>query len=316
MTKQNDDGKQRRNHSIQSPVLDCYEIVWPQKHKDINAFTTHRTKGISKAPFDSLNLAHHVNDVPQDINSNRAILYRFIEQNNPGFCENKVAWLNQTHSTKVLQTSDVFAKSTNENATSEHATSENATSERSANDADGLISTQAHDVCCVLTADCLPVFIADIDANVVSVVHAGWRGLCNGIIENALTMATKALSALPINQGIGFDALKEKLQVAFGPAIGPCCFEVGQSVKDEFIAHYPDDADCFRLTLQGNNSADNKYHANIYQLAIARAKRYGVKWVGEEPQQCTVCQSSQYYSYRRESVCGRMASVIWRNRVE
>ncbi len=150
--------------------------------------------------------------------------------------------------------------------------------------------TRAHgQVCAVLTADCLPALICDRAGTEVAAVHAGWRGLAAGVLESALQC---------------FQAPAQELMVWLGPAIGAQAFEVGAEVLQAFTQHDPSASQAFVA------SADNKFLADIYQLARQRLQRAGVEAVygGDY---CTYSEPSRFYSYRREHNTGRMASLIW-----
>ena len=158
--------------------------------------------------------------------------------------------------------------------------------------ADASYATQADVVCAVLTADCLPVLFCNRAGDKVAAAHAGWRGLANGVIETTLA---------------ALDAPPESLMVWLGPAIGPQVFEVGAEVRAAFMAHDPEAADAFRPAPGG------RWLADIYQLARQRLARQGVTAVygGGE---CTFADAQRFYSFRRDSITGRMASLIWRVR--
>lgn len=143
--------------------------------------------------------------------------------------------------------------------------------------------------CAVLTADCLPVFVTDSAASVVGIAHAGWRGLGAGVIEALLL----ALAEPP-----------DSLLVYLGPAIGPQAFEVGVETRDFFVNPHPEDAAAFQ------SAGPSKWLADLYLLARQRLRRAGVQRIygGEY---CTYTQSDLFFSYRREGVTGRMASLIW-----
>jgi hypothetical protein len=156
-------------------------------------------------------------------------------------------------------------------------------------EADAVFSRRPGEVCGVLTADCLPLLVTDRAARVVCAVHAGWRGLAAGVVEAAL-----ASLALP----------PRELLVWLGPAIGRDAYEVGDEVREQFVSRCAEDAPAFRRTEQ------DRWLADIYQLARLRLGRLGVGYVGGGDF-CTWSQSSLFYSYRREGVTGRMASLIW-----
>ncbi|ASF44677.1 peptidoglycan editing factor PgeF [Methylovulum psychrotolerans] len=154
--------------------------------------------------------------------------------------------------------------------------------------ADASFTDQAGVVCAVLTADCLPVLVCSADGQKVAAIHAGWRGLAAGIIS-------KTIAALQTT-----DVL-----VWLGPAIGPACFEVGDEVRAAFVAKDP--ANGAEFTAQGGD----KWLADIYGLARRELAALGVSHVYGGGL-CTVTDASRFYSFRREPVTGRMASLIWR----
>ena len=154
--------------------------------------------------------------------------------------------------------------------------------------ADGSYAGAAGVVCAVLSADCLPVLFCSQDGQRVAAVHAGWRGLAGGVLEAAL------------------DALGPGDYLAWlGPAIGPAAFEVGPEVRNAFLSHQPAAAAAFQETRPGHWLAD------LYGLARLRLAARGVDAVygGEH---CTFREAGRFYSYRRDGVTGRMASLIWR----
>lgn len=155
--------------------------------------------------------------------------------------------------------------------------------------ADASFTRESGAVCAVLTADCLPLLLCDKVGSTVAAVHAGWRGLAAGVIE-----ATLAAMQVP----------PEDLMVWLGPAIGPRAFEVGSEVREAFTSHDPAAAAAFHPSPAG------RWLADIYQLARLRLARQGVMAVygGER---CTYTEAQYFYSYRREGVTGRMASLIW-----
>ena len=155
--------------------------------------------------------------------------------------------------------------------------------------ADGSYTIEAGVVCAVLTADCLPVLLCNREGSKVAAAHAGWRGLANGVIETTLD---------------ALDARPESLMAWLGPAIGPQAFEVGAEVREIFMAHDPQTVDAFKSAPSG------RWFADIYLLARQRLACQGVTAVygGGE---CTYTDAQRFYSFRRDSITGRMASLIW-----
>jgi len=160
-------------------------------------------------------------------------------------------------------------------------------------DADGSVARTPNMVCAVLTADCLPLLLADRDSRVVAVAHAGWRGLAAGIVEAAVAaMRTEPGSML----------------AWLGPAIGPRAFEVGGDVYNAFCESDPGAAECF----VPHPRADMKWHADLYALARRKLAHAGVNAI-HGGGRCTLTESGTFHSYRRDGPAtnGRMATMIW-----
>lgn len=156
---------------------------------------------------------------------------------------------------------------------------------------DGVFTRRAQLPCAVMTADCLPVFFCDKGGTQVAVAHAGWRGLAAGVLE-----ATLAKFNVPGSQ----------LMAWLGPAIGPSVFEVGAEVRASFLQYSS-------LTEQAfvpNPARPEHWFADLYLLARLRLMEQGVEQVSGGDF-CTFSDARRFYSYRRENVTGRMASLIW-----
>jgi len=156
-------------------------------------------------------------------------------------------------------------------------------------EADAIITDHINQVCPIMTADCLPLLLCNQQGDMVAAIHAGWRGLAAGIIEKTLTQ---------------FNCPSQQIMAWLGPAIGPTKFEVGTDVFAEFTAQ----SRHAHLAFQQTDS--NHYLADIYLLAKQRLKASGVSDIygGEH---CTVSDSTRFFSYRRDGITGRMASMIW-----
>ncbi len=228
---------------------------WPAP-VNVKALTTTREGGFSKPPFDSFNLADHVNDDIEQVLKNRQLLNESLP--------NTPVWLSQTHTNKVVE---LMANT------------------HIAESFDGSYTTQANIVCTVMTADCLPILLTDSQGSFVAAVHAGWRGLADGIIENTLA-------------NIKTDA--NQILAWLGPAIGPECFEVGDDMKSQFA---DDEQATFKVY-------GDKWLCDIYALAVKRLNKLGVNKI-YGGQHCTYKEDALFYSYRRDGACGRMASCIW-----
>lgn len=235
---------------------------WPAP-ANIHAATTLRTGGVSLAPYNSLNPASHVGDNAEHVHENRQRIKSLL--NLPA----EPLWLQQTHSNQA-----VYAQA--------NSISANA-------DADASYTDQTNVVCVVMTADCLPLLVCSADGLQIAAIHAGWRGLLDGIISNTIDcFATK------------------NLLVWLGPAIGKHCFEVGQDVYNAFAEKSAIFSSAFTATSNG------KYLADIYQLARIELHALGIEQIygGDF---CTVTDHDRFFSYRRDQQTGRMATLIWRD---
>lgn len=236
---------------------------WPQSDGVRAAFFS-RIGGHSAAPFDSFNTASHVGDSDRDVTRNRDLLLEELPENL------SLQWLNQVHGTTAHRLRNVMAPL----------------------QGDALVTDQKALACCVLTADCLPVFCASDQGDEVGLAHAGWRGLAAGVLEQTL-----ALMHTP----------PHRLRVWLGPAIGPCHFEVGEEVRQAFhqLDAGPATADCFRSLPE-----PGQYLADLYRLARQRLQGLGVEEISGG-NHCTFCDRKRFYSYRRDGSTGRNLSLIY-----
>ncbi|GFN46076.1 purine nucleoside phosphorylase YfiH [Candidatus Regiella insecticola] len=235
---------------------------WPAP-ANVKAFSTTRHGGISLSPYDSLNLGFHVGDVAANVVTNRQ---RLMKQAN---LPNMPIWLDQVHGIKVLNVGKECGLDRR---------------------ADAAYSQIPEQVCAVMTADCLPVLFCSFDGSEVAAAHAGWRGLCAGVLESTLTQ---------------FRAKPSTILAWLGPAIGSQQFIVGAEVKQVFTRI--DAQSSLAFTPHDN---DPQYSANIYLLAKLRLQKAGIEAIYGGGR-CTVTESSQFFSYRREGITGRMASLIY-----
>ncbi len=247
---------------------------WPAAPQ-IGAFCTTRAGGISKAPFNSLNLGRYVNDEAAAVSENRARVRALLPA--------EPVWLKQVHGTRVwdadlAQTEEII-------------------------EADAAVTTKTNTVLTVMAADCLPVLITGPDGKVIGAAHAGWRGLVDGVLENTV-------DAMQAKTGLS-DA--DQYFAWLGPAIGPRAFEVGEEVRTAFHEHaqkhaLPSPAGAF-MAIDGK---PGKYWANLYQLARQRLLSKGMTHIygGEF---CTVRDETDFFSHRRDGISGRFAAFIWRS---
>ena len=240
----------------------CYlKAEWPAS-SNIFAYTTTRLGGNSAAPYASLNLAQHVGDEATTVQLNRQHLKSSLMLPSEPF------WLNQIHSNICVKVD----KQSIGNIT-----------------ADATYTKQSNIVCAVLTADCLPILICNQAGNEVAAIHAGWRGLAGGIIQNTINH---------------FDAPADQLLAWLGPASGPEVFEIGDEVRTQFINLNRQTSIAFKPSLAG------RWLANLYQLASLLLNSSGITAIYGEPK-CTYSNPELFFSYRREHLTGRMASLIW-----
>lgn len=155
--------------------------------------------------------------------------------------------------------------------------------------ADASFSRRPGAVCAVMTADCLPALFCDLDGSVVAAAHAGWRGLAGGVLE-------ATVAALDVDPA--------RLLAWLGPAIGPGAFEVGAEVREAFLAGHPQAAAAFVA------QPDGRWLADLYRLAGIRLRAAGVTAI-HGGGFCTYSERERFYSFRRDRVTGRMASLIW-----
>ncbi|AFL75234.1 peptidoglycan editing factor PgeF [Thiocystis violascens] len=164
-------------------------------------------------------------------------------------------------------------------------------------DADGAVADTPGAACVVMTADCLPLLLCDAQGTRVAAVHAGWRGLAGGVVEAAVA---------------ALDIAPERLLVWLGPAIGPAAFAVGDEVRERFVAADARAAAAFRPGPRtgAGESPGSPWFADLFLLARQRLDRLGIERVygGGD---CTFSQPRRFFSYRRDGVTGRMASLIW-----
>jgi YfiH family protein len=246
---------------------------WPGLPPNIGAFATLRGGGASEGPYDDGNGGGGLN-----LGSHVGDLPQAVERNRARLdvlLPASPLWMTQVHGHDVIDAAGAAAGI----------------------EADAAIATRAGVVCAIQTADCLPVLFADLNGGVVGAAHAGWRGLAGGVLQNTVARM-RAAGAGPIAAWLG-------------AAIGPDRFEVGADVLAAFVGTAePGQARlqiqaCFAPVAQRRG----KYLADIYQLARIALRQVNVQDV-HGGGLCTVSDRN-FYSYRRDHVTGRMASLIW-----
>jgi YfiH family protein len=236
----------------------CIIPDWPAP-ATVKALQTTRKGGVSGTPYGSFNLGSHVGDNPLAVSRNRMLLAPLLPS--------EPVWLNQTHGLTVVNVAQAGCLP----------------------EADASVSSHPGAVCVVMTADCLPILLCDEQGTVVGAAHAGWRGLCDGVIETTVN----AMKVPP-----------PTLMAWLGPAIGPAEFEVGDEVRAAFVVQQPQAAAAFVP------SASGRWLADLYQLARLRLNALGITRVYGGGL-CTYSDPERFYSYRRDGVTGRMGTFIW-----
>jgi hypothetical protein len=250
---------------------------WPAP-TGVKSIVTTRLGGFSHESYASLNPALHVGDNPEHVARNRALISqqlatRFSPQ-----------WLEQVHGVTVFEANarDLVYPESGRSEVAGNACVPSA---------DAVITGDRGLPCAIMTADCLPVLFCNTSGDRVAAAHAGWRGLLAGVLENTCGY---------------FEQSPEHLMAWFGPAIGPGNFEVGGEVRDAFIDYSQKTATAF----VANKDNPGHWFADLYALATIRLNSVGLRAIYGGGF-CTYRDSERFYSYRRDRVTGRMASLIW-----
>jgi YfiH family protein len=231
---------------------------------------TARLGGVSAAPYDSLNLSPLTGDDPMAVEANRRAVA------SAAGIPATWATLRQVHGCQVHV---LAGRPTGEPAGPGPA-------------ADAVIARQRGQPVAVFTADCVP--IALVGEGVVGALHAGWRGLCAGVVASAAG-ACRGLAG------------RGSVQAWLGPCIGPCCYEVGQEMPAAFAAAYPAAPGCTERV--GRRRFFDLRAAACHALAEA-----GIELAGDAEPPCTSCDL-RFFSHRRDGrdgrPTGRQALVAW-----
>lgn len=229
----------------------------------IRRVITTRAGGVSAPPYDSFNLGDHVGDDPAAVAANRARLAATI-----GLGEDRLVWMNQVHGDRIVVVDD----------TVEHAV----------DDADGLVTTTPRLALVVVTADCVPVLMADARVGVVAAVHAGRVGAQRGVVVRA------------VQTMLDVGARVEDISALLGPAVSGRNYEVPAEMADEVERALPGSR---TTTAKGTPGLD-------LRAGIARQlTELGVTAIDIDPR-CTV-DDPDLFSHRRGAPTGRLASLIW-----
>lgn len=231
---------------------------WPAP-SHVHAVCTLRKPGLSQPPYDAFNLALHVDDHPSHVLANRKQLCEVLK------LQQEPAWLTQTHSTTCVVIEETTQR-----------------------DADAAITRTSKHCLAIMTADCLPILLCDKKGREIAAIHAGWKGLAHGIIEQTLSkMHTPATDLL----------------AWLGPAICGKCYEVGEEIYHIFAKRQWVDSKTFRPYQQ-------KWLANIPAIATQILKKLNVQAIYSS-ELCTFENPAHFYSYRRDGITGRIATLCW-----
>jgi hypothetical protein len=233
---------------------------WPAP-PGVHALTSLRHGlGVSAAPFDHFNLGSRCGDDADAVIENRRQLQAALHLPSPPH------WLRQVHGVAVAVEPGFDEP-----------------------EADAAVTATPGRVLAILTADCLPVVLASRAGDDIGAAHAGWRGLCAGVLE-----ATVGAMRTPAQQ----------LMAWLGPAAGPQAYEIGEDVFAAFVQRDPAAAAAFAATRPGHWKVD------LYALARQRLQAVGVTAVfGGE--QCTISDPARFFSHRRDQRGGRIATLVW-----
>jgi polyphenol oxidase len=229
----------------------------------IRRLTTTRTGGASAAPFDTFNLGDHVGDDPAAVAANRERLSEAI-----GLGPGRLVWMNQVHG--------------------DHVEVVDGPRDTPFNDTDALVTRAPRLALAVVTADCVPVLLADAQAGVIAAVHAGRVGARDGVVARAV----EAMLAEGAHQ--------PDISVLLGPAVSGRNYEVPAAMADEVEAALPGSR---TTTSTGTPGLDLR--AGI----ACQLKALGVSAIDVDPR-CTV-DDANLFSHRRGAPTGRLASVVW-----
>jgi hypothetical protein len=229
----------------------------------VRRVTTTRAGGVSKPPYDTFNLGDHVGDEPEDVAANRKRLAAAISLE-----EDHLVWMNQVHGDRV--------------------TTVDGPRDSAVADTDGLVTATRRLALAVVTADCVPVLMADARAGVVAAVHAGRVGAQRGVVARALGAMQAA------------GAHVDDVSVLLGPAVSGPNYEVPEEMAAQVEAALPG---------SGTTSRRGTPALDLRAGIVVQLNTLGVNAIDVDPR-CTV-EDPTLFSHRMDAPTGRLASVIW-----
>lgn len=243
------------------------EANWPAPPGVRAITTTRHGLGRSKPPFDAFNLGIRNGDEIDAAMANRAALSEALR------LPSAPRWLKQVHGTTVVHFDDAAASHDVEP------------------EADAAVTSSPDVVLAILTADCLPVVFAAKKGHEIAAAHAGWRGLAAGVLE-ATVQAMRTPS--------------DRLIAWLGPAAGPDAYEIGEEVRDAFVAHDTHAASAFAATRPD--------HWRVDLFALARQRLHALGMADADihgGNRCTISEPEHFFSHRRDGRSGRIATLAW-----
>jgi polyphenol oxidase len=239
---------------------------------------TTRSGGASSSPFDTLNMALHVGDDPESVVENRDTCLTSL-----GLDPASLTTVEQVHGAKVAV---IGPDETGSGALDAAGAIPGA---------DAMITDRPGAALCIFTADCVPIFIVDPVNNAIGLAHAGWKGTAADIVTETLSAMTQSYGSRP-----------QDCLAAIGPAIGRCCYEVGNDTANAIFKACADDRPIVRTCEGGACLRVDLPLANWLLLRKAGVPEESIAL----SQRCTCCNGDEFFSYRRDGETGRMASIL------
>jgi YfiH family protein len=239
------------------------------EHRQLLHAVFTRLGGVSAAPYQALNVGHSVGDEPTAVEANHNIIYRILELSSA-----QVVTARQVHGNHVAVVDEQNAG---------HVIP----------DTDGLVTAVPGVPLLLRFADCLPILLFDPERQVVALGHAGWRGTAAALASQMIHTMRDSFGSNP-----------ENLIAALGPAIGPCCYQVGEEVIH-----------AVRPTLQDwqaaiRHSADSQWSLDLWEANRQHLMSEGVRRI-ETGRICTACHADEFFSHRADrGTTGRFAALI------
>lgn len=238
-----------------------------------------RHGGVSQGDFDSLNLGLHVNDQPELVKKNRDIFFAGL-----GLPAGSGVTCQQVHGANIF----CVAR--------EHTGIGMYDYTKAISDVDALVTNVSELPLMLFFADCTPILLADPVKKAIGVAHGGWKGTLAGIAKKTVSYMVKEFGCMP-----------EHILAGIGPAIGSCCYEVGNEVAEGFKTAFPDfEQDILKKTSGGH------YHLDLPRTNYLQLRQEGL--LAEHIDMadvCTACNNRQFFSYRADGGrTGRIAAVL------